>query len=211
MEYRLAPEWPYPAGLEDVSSVVKWIRATIASYRGDPRRIFLIGHSSGAAHAAAYAYGAASEDRDAEPPVIGLIVISGRVRVDASPENPNARKVQAYYGTNADLYERLSPVTMVNASSVPTMIAFAEFENPLIDVYCLELAHRVAAAKGRAPRVLRLAGHNHTSIVAHINTAEDALGKEMLAFIADIGEQVASPAAHVAQPDAAAAVSPKGR
>ena len=182
MEYRLAPQWPYPAGIEDVSSVVEWVRANASDHRGDPRRIFLIGHSSGAAHAAAYAYGTPAAIDEASR-VAGLIVISGRVRVDARPDNPNARKVQAYYGTNADLYERLSPVTMVDASSIPTMIAFAEYENPLIDVYCLELAYRLAQAKGRAPRVLRLAGHNHTSIVAHINTAEEHLGREMLEFI----------------------------
>lgn len=182
MEYRLAPQSPYPAGIEDVSSVVRWVRANAADHRGDPRRIFLIGHSSGAAHAAGYAYRTAAA-MDGEPRVAGLIVISGRVRVDARPENPNARKVQAYYGTNADLYERLSPVTMVDASSVPTMVAFAEYENPLIDVYCLELAYRLARAKGRAPLLLRLAGHNHTSIVAHINTSEERLGREMLEFI----------------------------
>jgi|RhiMethySRZTD1v2_1073278.scaffolds.fasta_scaffold251283_2 acetyl esterase/lipase len=212
MEYRLAPECPYPAGLEDVSSVVRWVRMNVAGYRGDPRRIFLIGHSSGAAHAAAYAYGSACEASDGEPSVAGLIVISGRVRVDASPENPNARKVQAYYGTNAELYERLSPVTMVNASSVPTMIAFAEYENPLIDVYCLELAHRIAQAKRRAPRVLRLAGHNHTSIVAHINSADDLLGKEMLDFVAETaGRGAASPAGHVVEADAAATVPLEGK
>lgn len=212
MEYRLAPECPYPAGLEDVSSVVKWVRANAAGHGGDPRRIFLIGHSSGAAHAAAYAYGTASETRECERPVAGLIVISGRVRVDARPDNPNARKVQAYFGTNVDLYERLSPVTMVNASSVPTMIAFAEYENPLIDVYCLELAYRLAQAKGRAPRVLRLAGHNHTSIIAHINTADDRLGKEMLDFMAEIGgRNEASTRGHAAKDDAAATASPEGR
>jgi acetyl esterase/lipase len=182
MEYRLAPESPYPAGIEDVASVVAWVRANAAEHGGDPRRIFLIGHSSGAAHAAGYAYGTAPPAEGASR-VAGLIVISGRVRADARPDNPNARKVQAYYGTNADLYERLSPVTMVDASSVPTMIAFAEYENPLIDVYCLELAYRLAQAKGRAPPVLRLAGHNHTSIIAHINTAEERLGREMLEFI----------------------------
>ena len=182
MEYRLAPQSPYPAGIEDVASVVEWVRANAAEHRGDPRRIFLIGHSSGAAHAAGYAYGTAAATAGASR-VAGLIVISGRVRADARPDNPNARKVQAYYGTNTDLYERLSPVTMVDASSVPTMIAFAEYENPLIDVYCLELAYRLAQAKGRAPPVLRLAGHNHTSIIAHINTAEERLGREMLEFI----------------------------
>jgi hypothetical protein len=41
----------------------------------------------------------------------------------------------------------------------------------------------LAAAKRRAPPLLWLKGHNHTSMIAHINTAEDVLGRAMLAFI----------------------------
>jgi hypothetical protein len=49
-------------------------------------------------------------------------------------------------------------------------------------VYGLEFAHRLAQARGRAPRVLQMPGHNHMSIVAHFNTAEDTLGREIVAF-----------------------------
>ena len=69
-------------------------------------------------------------------------------------------------------------------------MAFAEYENPLIDVYCLELAYRVALAARRAPRVLRLDGHNHTSMIAHINTADDRLGQAMREFIGNIRESM---------------------
>ena len=67
--------------------------------------------------------------------------------------------------------------------SVPTFVGFAEYENPLIDLHCSELVFRLAAAKGHAPRLMRLPGHNHTSIIAHFNTADDALGREILEFI----------------------------
>jgi hypothetical protein len=62
------------------------------------------------------------------------------------------------------------------------MIAIAEFENPLLDLYGLELAHRLAVARRRAPRFIRLTGHNHISIVAHFNTIEDNLGREIVEF-----------------------------
>jgi acetyl esterase len=78
-------------------------------------------------------------------------------------------------------------VTHVDATSVPTFIATAEFENPLIDVYCLELAYRLAAAKKMAPPFYWLKGHNHTSTIAHFNTAEDALGRACLAFMEQSG------------------------
>ena len=184
IEYRLAPAHPYPAGIEDVARAVAWTRANVARFGGDASRIFLAGHSAGAAHAAGYAYDERHHPAGGSG-VAGLIVLSGRVRADNSAENPNARKVEAYYGSDASAYDDRSPVSHVSRRSVRTMIAFAEHENPLLDIYCLELAYRLAVAQRRAPRVLRLGGHNHTSLIAHINTGEDWLGREMLSFVAE--------------------------
>ncbi|OFW29454.1 MAG: hypothetical protein A3H97_21550 [Acidobacteria bacterium RIFCSPLOWO2_02_FULL_65_29] len=182
IEYRLAPGHRYPSGSQDVALAVRWLRENIAQHGGDPERIFLVGHSAGAAHAGSYAY-----DRRLQPAsgpgVAGLVVLSGRVRAEMLPENPNARKVEAYYGADPAVLEDCSAVTHVSADSVPTMIAVAEYENPLLDVHCAELFHRLAAAKRRAPRMVWLAGHNHTSIIAHFNTAEERLGREILDFI----------------------------
>jgi len=183
LEYRRAPEFVYPSGAEDVALAVAWARANAARHGGDAQRIFLMAHSAGAAHAAGYAYDRRRQPASG-PGIAGLIVISGRVRADNLAENPNARKVEAYYGSDASLFEERSPVAHVDAGSVPTFVAFAEYENPLIDLYCTELAYRLATAQRRAPPLLRLRGHNHTSIVAHFNTAEDFLGREILDFIA---------------------------
>jgi acetyl esterase/lipase len=184
MEYRLAPASTYPGGSQDVAAAVAWVRGHIADYGGDPAQIFLMGHSAGAAHAGSYAY-----DARHQPPqghgLAGLVVVSGRVRAENIAENPNARKVEAYYGANTAVYDDVSPVTHASADSLPTMVAFAEYENPLIDLYCLELANRLAVAKRRAPRMAYARGHNHTSIIAHFNTAEDRLGLEILAFMRD--------------------------
>ncbi len=181
MEYRAAPEAQYPAGTEDVRAACQWVEKNAASLGVDMKRLFVFGHSAGAAHSAAYAYGApGSEDG---PKVAGSIVVSGRVRADNLSTNPNARKVEAYYGTDSALFEERSALHLAGAGSVPTFIAIAEYENPLLDVYCLELAHRLGKAKGKAPRLLQLAGHNHSSIVAHINTAEDELGRALVEFV----------------------------
>ena len=181
MEYRAAPEAQYPAGTQDVNLACQWIEKNTASLGVDMKKLFVFGHSAGAAHSAAYAYGApGSEDG---PKVAGSIVVSGRVRADNLPTNPNARKVEAYYGTDASLFEERSALHLAGKDSVPTFIAIAEYENPLLDVYCLELAHRLGIAKGRSPRFMQLWGHNHSSIIAHVNTAEDALGKALVEFV----------------------------
>jgi acetyl esterase len=183
IEYRLAPEHRFPAGTEDVGEALRWALAHIEAFGGAPDSIFLMGHSAGAAHVASCAYDPRFR-HTSHRNVAGVMVISGRVRADNSEWNPNARKVEAYYGTDASTYDDVSPVTHVAADSPPTFIAFAEYENPLIDVYCLELAYRLARTLRRAPPLMRMAGHNHTSIIAHVNTGEDRLGEGMRAFIA---------------------------
>lgn len=183
-EYRLAPRHPFPCATQDVALALEWAIERAGAFGGDPDNIFLMGHSAGAAHVASLAYDplfACAAHRH----VAGSIIVSGRVRADNSVENPNARKVEAYYGSDAARYDELSPISHVRADSMPTFIAFAEFENPLIDLYCLELAYKLACAKRHAPALMRLPRHNHTSIIAHINTQEDRLGSAMRAFIAE--------------------------
>jgi acetyl esterase/lipase len=182
VEFRLAPESMFPAGTQDMGAAVRWARTHVASFGGDPSRIFLMGHSAGAAHAAHYAYDADFQGPDG-PGLAGLIVVSGRVRSENSPENPNAGRVEAYYGKDKDAMERGSAVNHVGPHCVPTMIAIAQYENPLLDVHCMELAQRLTVAMRKAPRLVQMRGHNHTSMVAHFNTAEDELGREILQFM----------------------------
>lgn len=180
--YRLANDTQYPEASRDIGAVVKWTHEHASELGVDRSRIFLMGHSAGGAHVGSYAY-----DRRLQPPegpgIAGLIVVSGRVRADNLPENPNARKVEAYYGTDSSRYDDVSAVSHVTADSVPTFVAWSEYENPLIDVYCAELTWRLAAAKRRSPPVVYLKGHNHTSMIGHINTAEDVLGQAIRDFI----------------------------
>jgi acetyl esterase/lipase len=180
--YRLAPEAKYPEGTYDVSAAVARVHQNAEAYGIDRGRVFLMGHSAGAAHAASYAY-----DRRLRPAsgvgLAGLIIVSGRVRADALDENPNVRKVQAYYGDDASRFDDLSPVSQVDSESLPTLVAWSEFENPLIDVYCAELVYRLALAKRRSPPVVWLPKHNHTSAVAHLNTNESALENAICSFI----------------------------
>lgn len=48
IDYRHAPAVRFPAQLNDVDSAFKWIVLHAKTYDGDPRRIVLLGHSSGA-------------------------------------------------------------------------------------------------------------------------------------------------------------------
>lgn len=46
--YRLAPEYKFPASLEDTNLVMHWIRANAAAYGFDTEHVFAVGDSAGA-------------------------------------------------------------------------------------------------------------------------------------------------------------------
>lgn len=52
--YRLAPEHPYPAALEDVNTVFRWIEQNGADYGMDLQKLFVVGDSAGAQLAVQY-------------------------------------------------------------------------------------------------------------------------------------------------------------
>ena len=180
VEYRLAPESLYPGGAEDVARALEWAQANVAAHGGDPTQMLLIGHSAGGTHAAAYVFDPAVGAFGRH--VSALVLISARLRADRLSVNPNADAVAAYFGPDAALDEIRSPTTHVARSDLPTLIAIAEYENPLLDVYGLEFAHRLAAVRGHASRVLQMARHNHMSMVAHFDSGEDLLGREIVRF-----------------------------
>jgi len=46
--HRLSPKDKFPAQIEDIAAAFAWVKRHIAEKGGDPQRVFLMGHSSGA-------------------------------------------------------------------------------------------------------------------------------------------------------------------
>ncbi len=188
VEYRLADDAPWPGGAQDTAQALAWVREHAAELRIDPARIFLIGHSAGGTHAAGCLFDPALTSAHGErgADVAGLVLISARLFADVDPRNPNANPVRAYFGTDETRYAERSPLIHAARHPVPTMIAVAEYENRFLDDYGAAFFQRLLRERGVAPRFVQLRGHNHTSIVAHFNSGEDWLGREILAFMAAV-------------------------
>ncbi len=118
IEYRHAPEAAYPGGAADVGAAVAWIADNIANYGGDPSRIVLIGHSAGGTHVAGYMLDPGTGFTP-DAGVKGMVLISGRLRADMRPDNPNAANVAAYFGSDDALFDVRSPVTHAERCTVP--------------------------------------------------------------------------------------------
>jgi len=181
--YRLAPAAQWPAAAQDVASLVGWLKTNAARYGGDPNRIYLIGHSAGATHVATYLY-----LKELQPAtghgVAGVVLMSGRYHFDPHPSDPNLKNFQAYFGTDRVQYPARSPITHVkSAAPLPTFIVIAEYDNPDLDTQGALLLAALCERDRAFPRFTRLEKHNHLSMVYQFNTADDALGGEILEFI----------------------------
>jgi acetyl esterase/lipase len=70
INYRMAPASRWPACLDDVNAAIRWVKAHAAEYKGDPRRIALLGYSAGG-HLACLAATTATADTAVQA-VVGL-------------------------------------------------------------------------------------------------------------------------------------------
>lgn len=184
LEYRLAPEAPYPGGALDIALACRWIAAHIGAFGGNADRLCLVGHSAGGTHAATLVGDPLTGwERGPDHGVGCAVLVSARLRADRLPTNPNASGVAAYFGDDSALYDKRSPVTHAASVQIPVLVVNAEFENPLLDLYGLEFALALGRARGVAPLHISLMDHNHVSIMAHFNTEECFLGEQIVAFI----------------------------
>jgi len=182
--YRLAPGAQWPAAAQDVGGAVAWARENASRLGGDPSRIYLMGHSAGATHVATYAF-----HREAQPQsghgLAGIILMSGRYLFDPSPDDPNLRNFEAYFGTDRARYAAMSPINHVKtAKDLPTFVIVAEYDNPDLDTQGAMLLSALCQRDRACPRFTRMAHHNHLSMTYQFNTRDEAIGREILEFIA---------------------------
>lgn len=182
VEYRLAPEARFPEGAEDVALALDWLRSRLPAYGANASRLLLIGHSAGGTHVASLLCDPRLQER--RPPVAGAVLISARLRADVLASNPNAEGVRAYFGADPARHAQDSPVVHAGHLRVPTLVAVAEHENPWLDVYAMEFCQRVGQARGRTPPLLWVPRHNHSSIVAHLDSlgGQEPFGLQLLDF-----------------------------
>lgn len=127
LNYRLAPNFRYPAPVEDIKQAIVYLKAHATEFRMDPARIFLLGRSAGAQLALQVAYTAS------DPAIRGVISLYGPADLAYGYAHPARRLVidsrgvlEDFLGGNPrelpEIYRAASPIQHVDAFTPPTLL-----------------------------------------------------------------------------------------
>jgi len=187
--YRLAPAHRWPAGGEDVVAACEWVRARIAAFGGDARRVCLAGESAGAAHVATALLLRRLQPRQGLSASAGVLIsgvynaylehLARRQFAIATPDPRN----EAYFGTDFGAYRAMSLVELVDAPPVPLLITFAELDPVQMQVQAGELFARLLVHHRFECDIDVIRGHNHLTQVYSVNTADESLSGPVLRFL----------------------------
>jgi acetyl esterase/lipase len=131
VSYRLSPEVPYPAGVEDLWDAVYWLKKNGRNYRADGSKIFVLGASAGAQLATLMGttendelpYKAATSGKDKQ--ISGIINVDGIVSFIHPEANQEGNAASRWLGGNRETHwnnwREASPLEYVDRYSPPIL------------------------------------------------------------------------------------------
>ena len=183
--YRLAPEAKWPEGARDVAAAVGYLRDHVAEYGGDPNRIFVAGISTGALHAATYVFRPELLPPDAARPA-GAILVSGPYTFDF--DAPGRGEI-AYFGEDRTRWPEMVVNGNVTRDDVPVLMTTAEWDNARYTKAYAALFNELVVEHGVVPRYLQSLGHNHSSQLLSVGTADRSVSGVIVDFIERTGSR----------------------
>jgi triacylglycerol lipase len=181
--YRLAPEATWPEGARDVAAAVTWLRDHVAEYGGDPQRIFVAGISSGALHAATYVFRPELMPAGTARPA-GAILISGPYTFDFATAG---RGELAYFGEDRSRWPEMVVPGHITRTDIPVLMTTAEWDNARYTNAYAEVFHELVTKHGVVPHYFQSLGHNHSSQLLSIGTADQSVSSIIVDFIERTG------------------------
>jgi acetyl esterase/lipase len=182
VEYRLAPEFPWPAGNEDLAAALRLVADKAADFGADPDRIYLMGHSAGANHVAAYV----SHPEFHGPKGSGLagaLLSSGIYEIKTQDLDAALASILAYFGADQSRYAERAALPGLVTTTIPFMMWSAELDPPNLAEQFVALKEAMCRSQRGCVRSLVLPHHSHTSEMFAIGTADTLLSDQILEFI----------------------------
>jgi acetyl esterase/lipase len=163
-DYRVYPEVHYPAFVEDAAAAVAWTRREIARYEGDPKRLFVMGHSAGAHIAAMVAYNEAflAHEGLKRSDIRGFIGLAGPY--DFKPSEP---KILAALSGDPGGTDAAMPARYVHGGEPPSLLIRGD-KDTRVEASNQDILLKRLRAAGSPAEDMRFPDLTHSTVVAKI-------------------------------------------
>jgi acetyl esterase/lipase len=162
-DYRLYPDVRFPGFLEDATKAVGWAHGHAIELGGDPRQIFLMGHSAGAHIAAMLTFDPqwlAAVDLDPVRDIKAMIGLAGPY--DFLPLHSD--RLKDIFGP-PDQLAATQPINFVKASAPPVFLGAAVEDSFVKPRNTTSLADRIVQKGGPRPIVRFYPRVNHLTLI----------------------------------------------
>jgi len=197
--YRLLPEVEMETIVRDVAKSVHWVVDHIAAHGGDPKRIFIMGHSAGAQLAALVctddsylkAEGVSLGNIKGCVPVDGdtydvpAIITTAEIRRLAHSQPPVKNGHREKFGNDPEKHKNLSAVTHIaKGKSIPPFLILHVSDHPDTSAQAQRLGS-VLSESGVLAKVFGAKETTHSKINEDLGLPEDPSTKLLFEFMAD--------------------------
>jgi acetyl esterase len=152
INYRLAPQFKFPADADDVEAAIRFVKANAAKYKVDPKRIALIGESAGG-HLVAYV-GARNRPDSRVAAVVSMYGIHDFIAA-AVAWKPVPHEILDLFGIQAVDVEsaptliKASPVTYISPDMPPFLLIHGSQDRDVPYAQSVEMCSKMKEAGAR--------------------------------------------------------------
>ena len=190
VSHRLAPRDPITAQAEDVASAFAWVKAHIGERGGDPQRVFLAGHSSGAHLALLVATDAKylATHKLTSVDVAGVVGLSALVDLMPHADGHGYGNVMAgprgrgVFPSEPAQVKAISPSEQLRQKLPCTLLLVGSDDFPMLANDARMFAQK-AEALGTQVLVEVIPGKDHLGMARSLATENDVVFERVTAFI----------------------------
>lgn len=195
ISHRLSPKHHFPAQAEDLAAAFAWVKKNIEAKGGDPRRVVLMGHSSGAHLSLLVATDVRYLARYNLAPseIAGVVGLS--TPLDLEPRDDKRGFGDALMaGKGADVFSRdpavmksASPIQYVSHELPSTLLVVGERDFPMLEKDAATFAEK-ARKVDRDVVTFVAKGSDHLGVVRSLLEDKSPVQEQVVAFLAKVGE-----------------------
>jgi|SRR5579872_650164 len=163
INYRLAPQFRFPADADDVEAAIRWIKANAGKYKIDPHRVALIGESAGG-HLVSYV-GAESNPENRVAAVVSMYGIHDFITASIAWK-PIPEEILKLFGIpavdaqTAPALIKASPVVYIHKDMPPYLLMHGSKDGDVPYEQSVEMCDKMTKAGARC-ELLTIEGAPH--------------------------------------------------